>query len=81
MEEKSQNCFELDGTPIGLLVQLPCSQQGHKDIDQVLRALFNLTLDISRDRAPTPSQGNLCQCLTALIVKNLFPTYNLNLPS
>ena len=30
--------FELEGTFKGHLVQLPCSEQGHLQLDQVLRA-------------------------------------------
>jgi len=31
-------------------------------------------LSVSRDGASNTSLGNLCQCLTALTVKNFFPT-------
>jgi len=46
---------------------------------KLLRAPFSPTLDVTRDVASTTPLGNLCQCLTALIVKNLIPS--LNLPS
>ena len=35
-----------------------------------------LTLDVSRDGASTTSLGNLCQCLTTLIIKySVYPIY------
>ena len=64
------------------VIQLPCSKQGHLQLHQVLRALSSLTLNVSRDRASTTSLGNLCHCLTTLIVKkNYFLISNLNLLS
>ena len=36
--------FELQATFKGSLVQLPCNEQGHLHLDQVLRALLSLTL-------------------------------------
>ena len=63
--------FELEGTLKGHLVLLTCNEKGHIQIDQVLRALSSLTLDVSRGGASTTSLGNLCQCLTTLTVKNL----------
>ena len=48
---------------------------------RLLRAPSSLTLSVSRDGEPTPSLGNLLQCLTTLIIKNLFLISNLNLPS
>ena len=59
--------FQLEGTLKGHLVQLPCNKQGHLQLHQELRALGSLTLDVSRDGAPTTFVGNLCQCLTTLI--------------
>ena len=73
--------LEMEGTLKGHLVQLPCSEQGRLQCHQVLRAPSSLTLSVSRDRASTTSLGNLCQCLTALIVRHIFLTFNLNLPS
>ena len=37
--------------------QLPCSEQGHVQFDQVARALSSLTLDVSRDGVSTTSLG------------------------
>jgi len=48
---------------------------------RLLRALLNLALKVSNDGASTTSLGNLCQGFTTLIVKNLFLTSSLNLPS
>ena len=45
------------------------------------RTPSNLVWNASRDGASTASLGSLCQCLTALWVKNFFLTSNLNLPS
>ena len=64
--------FELEGTLKGDPVQLPCSEQGHIQLHQVLRAPSSLILKISKEGASTSSPGNLCQCLTALTVKNFF---------
>jgi len=54
------------------LVLLPCIEQGHPQLHQVLRAPYSLTTGISRDGAPTTSSGNLCQCLTAFSVTDFF---------
>ena len=72
---------ELEGTLKGHLVQPPCSEHGHPQVDQVLRAPSSLTLGVSRDGASTTSLGNLLQCLITLTVTNFFLTSNLNLPS
>ena len=42
--------IELEGTFKGHLAQLPCSEQGHLQLHQVLRALCSLTLDVPRNR-------------------------------
>ena len=73
--------FELEGTLKGHLFQVPCHEQGHLQLHQVLRATSSLTLNIIRDGASTTSLGNLCQQLTIRIVKNLFFISNLNLSS
>ena len=57
--------FQLEGTLTG---HLPCNEQGHLQLDQVLRAPSSLTLGISKDRAPTASLGSLFPCLTTLSV-------------
>ena len=54
--------FELEGTLRCHLVQLPCHEQGHLQLHQVLRAPSSLTLSVSKDRAFTTSLGQLCQC-------------------
>ena len=48
---------------------------------RVLRAWPTVTINVSRDGAPTTSLGNLFQCLTTLAVKTFLLTSNLNLPS
>ena len=68
----------MEGTSKGHLVQLSCADQGHLQLDQVLRALSSLTLSVSGDRASTTSLGNLFQYLTTLIGKH-FLISNLNL--
>lgn len=59
-------------------VQFPYNEQRDLQLEQVLRAPSSLTLTVSRDMAFTTSLGDLCQCLTNLIVKNFIS--NLNLP-
>jgi len=48
---------------------------------RLLKATSNLALNTAREGAPTASLGNLCQCLTTLIVKNFFLMASTNLPS
>jgi len=52
--------FELEQSPKGHLVQLPCNEQGHLQLYQVLRAPSSLTLGVCRDGASTTSLDNLC---------------------
>ena len=66
--------FKLEETLKGHLAQLPCNEQGHLQLHQVLRAPSSLSLDVPKNRISTTSLGNLCQCLTTLIVKT-FPLY------
>ena len=47
--------LELEGTLKGDLVQLPCNEQGHPQLDQVLRALSSLTSNVSKDGSSTSS--------------------------
>ena len=61
----------LEGTLNDHLVPLLCREQGHPQLQLVLRAPSSLTV----------SQGNLCQCLTALTAKSFFLMSGLNLPS
>jgi len=46
---------DLERTFKGHLVQCPCSEQGHLQLHQVLKAPSSLTLGVSRDRAPITS--------------------------
>ena len=62
------------------LVSNPFCGQGYHPPDQA-KGPSNLTLNASRDGAPTASLGSLCQCLTTLWVNNFFLTAYLNLPS
>ena len=64
--------FELERTFKLHLVQLPCNEQGHLELHQVLRALTSLTLSVCRYRAwaSTTYLCSLFYCLTTLIVKN-----------
>ncbi|KAK4828550.1 hypothetical protein QYF61_027519 [Mycteria americana] len=48
---------------------------------RLLRAPSNLTLNVSRDGASTTSLGNMFQCFTTLILKNVVLISSLNLPS
>uniref|UniRef100_A0A8C9EVD1 Uncharacterized protein n=1 Tax=Pavo cristatus TaxID=9049 RepID=A0A8C9EVD1_PAVCR len=64
--------IELEETFKGHLVQLPCKEQEHLQLHQVLRYTSSLTLNVSMDRAYTTSPGNLCQCLTTHTVRNFF---------
>ena len=41
--------FELEGILEGHLVQLPCTERGHLQLHQVLRAPSSLTSSVSRD--------------------------------
>jgi len=72
---------ELEGTCKGHLVQIPSSEQGHLQLDQVLRFPSGLTLCVSTDGASTSSPLKLCQCLTTFILNNFFLLSNLILPS
>jgi len=58
--------FELEATLKGHLVQLPCSEQGHPQVDQVAQSPSILTLRVSREGASTTSLGYLFQCLSTL---------------
>ena len=54
------------------LIQPPCNEQGHLQLDQF--DPFNLTLNVSRDGASATSLRNLFLCFINLIVKNfLYP--------
>ena len=53
MYHRNIELFELEGTFKGHLVQLPCNEQGCLQLDQVLRALSSLTVNVSKDGAST----------------------------
>ena len=72
--------FELEETFKGHQVQLPCNEEGHLQLHQVLRSMSSPTLRVSRDEAYTTSLCNLCQCLTTVSIKNFFLKSSLNLP-
>ena len=55
---QSQN-HRMEGTFKGHLVQLPCDEQGHLQLDQVLRAQSSLTFSVSRNGASTTSVSKL----------------------
>ena len=59
----------------------PARSEGTFNHFRLLRAPSNLTLKASRDGTSTTSLGNLFQCFTTLIVKNVFLASSLNLPS
>ena len=50
---RTTELFELEGTLKGHLVQLPCSEQGHLQLNQVAQSLVQLTLNISEDEEST----------------------------
>jgi len=64
----------LEGTPKDQLVQPSCSEQGHLQLHQVLRATSRLTLGVSKDGAPTTQ--HLC-VVTVLIGRIHLPTSKL----
>ena len=60
-------------------MQLPCNDQGHPQLHQVLRASSNLTLSVSRVGTSTASLDNLFHCHNTLIIIFFFLISNLNL--
>ena len=58
--------FELEGTLKGHLVQLPCNEQGHLQLEQVAQSPVQPDLECLQGWA---SLDNLFQCLITLIVK------------
>jgi len=62
--------FELEGTLKGHLVQLPCTEQGHLQLHQVLRAPSSLTRSVCRDGAPTKMEKMLFARLFAGATKS-----------
>jgi len=58
-----------------------CHEQEHLLLDQVAESSIQPGLEHFQGGASTASLGNLCQCLTTLMVKNFFLISSLNLPS
>ena len=63
--------FELERTLKGLLVQLPCYEQGHLQVDQGAQSPSTLTLDVSWDGDPPPLWAT-CASASPLLPKKLF---------
>ena len=63
--------FELEGTLKSHLVQLPCNEQGHLQLHQMLRAPFSLTLDVSKDGASSTSLS-ISRSINSLISQEVF---------
>ena len=62
--------FKLEETLEGHLVQLPCTEQGHLQLHQVLRAPSSLTRSVCRDGAPTKMEKMLFARLFAGATKS-----------
>jgi len=76
--------FGLEGTLKIIQFQPPCHGQGHLLLEQVAQSPVQPGLEPwppPREGAATASQGNLCQGLTTLRVKNFLLIANSNLPS
>lgn len=69
--------FELEGTLNDYLMQLPCNAHGHPQLHKVLRAP-SPDPGYLQGRGITAFLGSLCDCLTALIIKDFFLISNLN---
>ena len=54
-DRRITHSFELEGTIEGHLVALPCNEQGHLQLHQVLGAPSSLTLSVSKNGASTVS--------------------------
>ena len=54
IESYNHRIIRVGRTIKGHPVQLPCNEQGHLQLCQVLRALFSLTLNVARDGHPPP---------------------------
>ena len=72
--------LELEGTFRSHLDQYACTEQGHLQLDQGLRACTSQVLKVSRDGASTTSLGSLFQCFMTLTLKDFFLISKLNLP-
>jgi len=60
LEVKITESFQLEGIFKGHLVELPCKEQAHPQLYQVLRTQSSLDLSASRDGASNTPLGNLC---------------------
>ena len=79
LEERIIESFEYERTLKDQLMQLPCNDQGHPQLHQVLRASSNLTLSVSRVGTSTASLDNPFHCHNTLIIIFFFLISNLNL--
>lgn len=72
---RTTELLELEGILKGHLLQLPCSDQGHPQLNQVAYSLVQPGLDCLQGWASITSLGNLFLCLTASVVKtfSLYP--------
>lgn len=64
--------FEMERTLRGHLAQLPYSEQGAPLAPSGAQSPYSLGLSVSSDGAGTTSLCSVFQCLTSLILKNLF---------
>lgn len=67
----------LEGT-LKITSPTPCFGQDNLSLDEAALSPSNLSLNPSRDGAPTISLGSRCQCLITLSVKNFFLITSLN---
>jgi len=65
--------------PLKAVCPTPCTEQGHPQLHQCSEPI-QPDLGCLQGWGTTTSLGNLCQCLTALSVQNLFLISSLNLP-
>lgn len=74
---------ELEGALKGYPVQLPCSDWGQLQVDQVAQSAILLDLECLQGQGPSiTTLGKLLQYLTTLtVIKNLFLVSNLYLLS
>ena len=73
--------FGLEGTCKISQVKTPCYRQGHLPLDQVAQSPIQPGTECFQGESIHSLTGNLFQCLTTLIERNLFLVSSLNLPS
>jgi len=73
LAQRMLESFEFEETPKDHLVQVPCNEQGHLQLHQVLRAPFSLTLNVSRRGHLPPLWATCASASPPLLQKNLFP--------